>query len=386
MPKVKAPSSVIRRSAPKTVERMLYVSAGGRCEFRGCNDYLLRHPLTKEGGNFSSIAHICAFSPDGPRGRVQDRPVDPHSISNLILLCPKCHKLIDDRPDTYTVDLLKEHKRIHEERIHRVTGLGPEMETAVIRMTAMIGKDISTISQPRIMEAIRPKYPAADLVPIDISQITEGAGAYYEVAINEVRRKIDRVYESGGIAEKTKHLSLFALGPIPLLVYLGSRMSNKVELDLYQRHRDTDGWAWKEEGEPIDYLFGCLRLGTDRDKVALLLSLSGTIKIDELPESIGEEFHVYGITLKGMTPTPHFLNLRKDLERFRIAYREGLREIQCLHGNLSELHLFPAVPAPLAVVCGRDILPKTDPDLIVYDHDKARGGYTPALRIERTAQ
>ena len=45
------------------------------------------------------------------------------------------------------------------------------------------------------------------------------------------------------------------------------------------------------------------------------------------------------------------------------------------------IHLFPAVPAPVAVFCGREILPKVDPKLVVYDFDKRQGGFTPIIEV-----
>jgi len=43
----------------------LFVRAGGRCEFDGCNKYLLAHPLTLTPGNFAQMAHIVAFREQG---------------------------------------------------------------------------------------------------------------------------------------------------------------------------------------------------------------------------------------------------------------------------------------------------------------------------------
>ncbi len=109
----------------------LYVRAGGRCQLRGCNDYLLEHHVTKKGGNFAQRAHIYAFSPSGPRGH-PDGEFDPHHIGNLMLLCPKCHKLIDDNPEEYPVDRLKRDKKEHESRILRLTETPPDLTTVYV--------------------------------------------------------------------------------------------------------------------------------------------------------------------------------------------------------------------------------------------------------------
>src|SRR5579871_2004688 len=89
---------------------VLAVKAGGRCEFDGCNEYLLEHPITHEEGMFAQAAHIVAFKRDGARGRSGERPSDLNAVHNLMLLCPHCHKLIDDNPAKYPRQKLEEQK------------------------------------------------------------------------------------------------------------------------------------------------------------------------------------------------------------------------------------------------------------------------------------
>src|SRR5436190_21411863 len=101
---------------------------------------------------------------------------------------------------------------------------------------------------------------------------------------------------------ETGHISLFALAPIPLLVYLGRQLSNKVPVDPYQRHRDTEDWAWKTDGKPVGYKFRRIHKGTDHTKVAITLPLSGPIKTKDLPEEIDNRFSVYEISLARGTP------------------------------------------------------------------------------------
>jgi hypothetical protein len=52
------------------------------------------------------------------------------------------------------------------------------------------------------------------------------------------------------------------------------------------------------------------------------------------------------------------------------------------HGAVGKLHLFPAVPAPIAVMCGRERLAKVAPSLLVYDNELERGGFKFALKVK----
>jgi len=62
------------------------------------------------------MAHMIAKKPDGPRG-ISGGGDDKYE--NLILLCPTHHTIIDKAPEgVYSVELIKEWKRQHEEKIN----------------------------------------------------------------------------------------------------------------------------------------------------------------------------------------------------------------------------------------------------------------------------
>ena len=90
--------------------KILWVKAGGRCSI--CQVQLVTEGTdTDDPSVFGEEAHIVGQSPNGPRaGNISD--VD--SYANLILLCRKHHKQVDDQVGYYTVERLKEIKRQHE--------------------------------------------------------------------------------------------------------------------------------------------------------------------------------------------------------------------------------------------------------------------------------
>lgn len=370
------------RRIPDLTRLVLFVRAGGRCEFDGCPRYLMEHPVTLTEGNFAQVAHVVAFRTDGPRGHLRSRPRNIHSLQNLMLLCPQCHKLIDDNPQDYTRHTLSEYKRRHEKWIKQATGLSPDKKTALLVFSAPIGKQTVSISYDHMLEAVAPRYPISrEGLEIDLTNLLAESSAVTAVAKQNIADRLARYFEPEGEWQRTGHVSLFALGPMPLLIFLGSQLSNKVSTDLYQRHRDSESWTWKKSGPPVKYRFRALQTGSDKNKVALLLCLSGCGPRDNLPAQIDATYSVYEITLDGTTASPTFLSLREDLERFRIAYQDALAEITKEHWGLTEIDLFPAVPAPIAVLCGRETLPKTHPALRVYDYDKTQGGFTYQLTV-----
>ena len=47
--------------------------------------------------------------------------------------------------------------------------------------------------------------------------------------------------------------------------------------------------------------------------------------------------------------------------------------IAAKHGYLEEIDIFPAVPAPIAVLLGREPLPRVHPRLRFFDQDQPTG-------------
>lgn len=109
--------STLRRAVGISVRihKMLWGRSGNRCAFTGCGQ-----PLSADGATGSVVigeeAHIVAREPDGPRGRSTLAQEERDSLSNLILLCPTHHTIVDADPVTYTVERLIEMKKVHEQR------------------------------------------------------------------------------------------------------------------------------------------------------------------------------------------------------------------------------------------------------------------------------
>jgi CBASS immunity sensor of nucleotide second messenger signals len=171
------------------------------------------------------------------------------------------------------------------------------------------------------------------------------------------------------------HLSVFALAPIPLLIYFGKQLGDVYPTDVYQRHRHPESWSWQDLDDPgfnytVLYPEPADPAG---DRVVVCLSLSGTIHPSEAEHAVGEDLPTYTLTISD--PRRDFLRAKDQLELFRVEWARLLAKIREKHGPKAEIHLFPAIPNSVAVQIGRVILPKSDPTLIVYDHDHNSGGF-----------
>ena len=347
---------------------LLFTQAGGRCEFDNCNRYLLTHHVTHQSGNFAQMAHIVAFRQAGPRGEAPLSSTERNDLSNLMLLCQQCHKLVDDNPDLYTVEALQEFKKDHEARIRMLTAAKADKQAAALVLTAVIGSSPVVIPCADMQSAIVPFYlDRREIHTIDLPSVTEArTEAYWRSNVETIRGNTQRFYASLGTTGVT-NIAVFALAPIPLLVALGSCLSNKFPTSLFQRHRDTDDWRWKEDGDPVEFECRMLQQGSEPQRVALVCSLSGSVPPADYPGAVDSSFTVYEITPDGVAPSFDCLRLRESLEAFRACYRSTLQRVTRGHLGVQEIHLIPAVPAPAAVAMGLDRMPKAHPPLVVYD-------------------
>jgi hypothetical protein len=372
-----------RPKIPDDVKLKLWVLSGGRCEFPGCNKYVWRDGLTLKDDNFAQMAHLIAVSPNGPRGNAVLSPKLAKEFSNLMLLCLNHSKLIDGKhKNVYPLDFLLKYKAQHEARIRIQTAIGPDMATTVLQFIANIRERKMEIVQSHAYEAVLPKFPSDEKgILLDFTN-KEGTGdkSYWKNFAKEINTSVQRALTIGNDRQRIQHLSVFAIGPIPLLIYLGNRIGGATPADIYKKHRDTDNWTWNKE--PKNYSF---KYKVERDlknksgsKIALVLSLSGKVASEEVKKVL-KNGPLYEITIP--TPDRDFLHYRSQLIEFSSIYRALLTEIRERHGNDCEIYIFPAIPVSIAVTCGRELLPKADPGIIVYDYDQARGGFVSTLKI-----
>lgn len=98
------------RKAPKTeVLKKLCILSKNQCAFPGCE-----HTILNEKGKYiAQLCHIEAAEKGGERYNEKQSDEDRRSESNLLFLCHAHHKETDN-VSVYTVDAMKEMKRVHE--------------------------------------------------------------------------------------------------------------------------------------------------------------------------------------------------------------------------------------------------------------------------------
>lgn len=98
---------------------MLWGRAANRCAFPDCRlELVMDVSETDDSSLVGEECHMVARELKGPRG---DSPLteERDRYHNLILLCNVHHKLIDDHPQTYTIEVLKNMKLEHEQWVNK---------------------------------------------------------------------------------------------------------------------------------------------------------------------------------------------------------------------------------------------------------------------------
>jgi len=103
-----------RSYSQQTIKR-LFGRSGNQCAFPDC-DWML---VSTASAVNSNICHIEAALSEGERYRKDMTDKERADYDNLILLCPEHHKTTDD-VSIYTVNSLKQMKKEHEDKIHKL--------------------------------------------------------------------------------------------------------------------------------------------------------------------------------------------------------------------------------------------------------------------------
>jgi len=89
------------------------MDSAGYCANPGCRASLYEEFQDGRVATVYDLAHIIARSRQGPRGEEPLGEDERDAYRNLILLCPRCHRLVDGNPAEYPVHMLGEWKRQH---------------------------------------------------------------------------------------------------------------------------------------------------------------------------------------------------------------------------------------------------------------------------------
>lgn len=237
--------------------------------------------------------------------------------------------------------------------------------THVIRLVARIGDQQPSIGIDEVREAVAPRVPVDDGLLLSLDS-QDGSEMLYRQAAEALSTKVPGFIEHRVATSGTNHLSIFGFAPMPLLMLLGRTLGDKRPADVYERHRHSDSWRWDKKGPMLDWTTVFPARPIRGRAVALLLSVSGTIAMDGVRQALVGDFDVVELGLPLPQRVPNIVRNHAQLRGFAEQWRATLNRIKVDH-EPTQVHVFPAAPLSVCIELGRRLLPKSDPDLIIYD-------------------
>jgi 5-methylcytosine-specific restriction endonuclease McrA len=359
--------STTRPQIPQKIQNALWARAGGRCEFEGCNDLLCEDWLTGKTINGAQAAHILpvAHSARHKEGQGESSKTD---IDNLMLICYKHHNLIDkSSPEEYPEKKLLEMKQMHEARIKRATAVQEDKQTLVLLYGANIDRDKPLLDYRSAQLAISPEFYVSEPSPVKIqisSEIRETDPEYWTMEkknlIRSIKQKVlDHIGDSG-----YEQVSIFALGPQPLLVELGVLLNEKYPVRVFQKIRIPDTWRWQDDCE-IE-----LRVkepGDSSKQPVLIIAISGADIIKRTFGFYKGEASIWVLTADN--PNMNIMKSESQLEKFRDCSRK-LLELITTKTEFDTIQVHMAMPNSCAVEFGRVWMPKVHKNLLLFENKK----------------
>jgi hypothetical protein len=374
----------VTRFIKRAVERELWARTAGRCQFNGCNRQVYKSPVTQERVNIAEKAHIYSFSKHGPRGWgpfVTNRK-KLNDLTNLLLVCRDCHETIDqgDSVTRYPASRLLTWKREHEDRVRIVTGIHRSKKSHVILYDGKIGEESSPLEGDLAVEAMFPEWYPAEERPTELAMSCEHEDAtdlFWTTEAAHLRAAFERHIRPRIQDATPNHFSVFARANQPLLILLGTLLTDKVPVEVYQLQREPISWRWQADSN--GFYFRVVPPEKTNGEPALVISASAKISPDRITAVLGSNISIWELTIEKCHND--FLKSRAQLSAFRETARQLMGRIAETHGLNSPLRIFPAMPVACAVELGRIRMPKADMPWIVYDQNNKAGKFIRALEI-----
>lgn len=351
------------------IKMMLCAVTAGRCEFEGCNKYLFEDNLTCELLNLSEVAHNIASSSAGPRGDIELSHKVSDDIENLLLLCRDHHKLVDNKPEIYTVEKLRAMKIKHEREIHRLCDLMYYPKCIVVKFQSPIkGKKQVIINQKEInsivVKKFKPQEKYGPSIDVELSQEYNS-----KLFWDEANKKIENEYTKMILPildnNEVEHMAVFPLAPIPMIIKLGYLISDKIQVHVYQKRRSTNSWEWIDDSSEVEFIVNKNCKNQDKvRKVALILSISADIPLARIPE---DEDVFYQISVR--KPDVEIIRSERDLTNFREKYISVLDQIKKDYPEINVVDIFCAIPTSIAFEVGKSYMEGSHPKIRIYEYN-----------------
>lgn len=261
------------------------------------------------------------------------------------------------------------------------------MDTHLIRLSSPIGAGFGRVDRNEVLSALPDGSQITTELHINLLHLSESDPQFWHRAVSTIQAEVETWRSTWIHTEMTSHSSVFAFAPIPLLMVLGRALGEHHPCDLYQRHRTPPTWCWPSDVHSAPPLDIEVRRppGRVRGQHAIaLLSLSGSVDHQtalDAARARGAEGDIGVWEVAASGSAVDIIKSPEHIHTFWQKWREALGHIHDKLGDQGEVHVFPALPIPLAIEVGRRMLPGADPTLHIYDRDRLCGSHGQHYRL-----
>lgn len=375
--------------------------AGWRCQFDGCGEDLRHHFVPGARGNYSYFAHIVASSADGPRGDPVKSQLLANDPTNVMLMCDKCHRLIDRvAPARYSADYLIEMRQRSVAEVRRVLDslrfpaaqmlvVGGNIEGQSFAFDERVAEEAMWLHRLRT-GGTRAEWFARNGAHLGASN----SNGYWLSLFHLLRDDLPRLK---GLLQGTMYggaprppLAIFPLHGTSVLVLSGRLVGDSSSARVFQFHRDQVSgqrggqWAWSAAAPtpaPDKFKVAVRRHAEGGEAEALLqVNLTAALPPSDLPVHLFADGHyaMPAVEVTVESPSHRVVGHPFDLELLGRAIDLALQKLQD-EWRVRMVHLVVIAPVSACMRIGQKMQARHHAEFVLYER---RPSATPGARGE----
>lgn len=376
----------------KTAQKV-FMASGWRCQFDGCGEDLSSHFASDEHANYSYLAHIVASSVDGPRGDEVQSPLLADDAENIMLLCDKCHRLIDRvAPAVYTTEKLQAMRARNVADVKRLLAGLQYPAAEPIMLIGNISGQPHHYSKRNVEDAMlnaglrpardEPEYFCFNSYILHNPHSASYWGCLFESLSTDVPR-LKALLNGSARGRARPHLAVFPLHSTSVLMLGGRLIGDTAGVSVFQFHRDKVAgnlggqWAWPSgatEPSSDKYRLEVLKDFSVEMEACLLVSLTFDIAQDRLSSHCFESgtLKLPTLSLTADRFGSDVIGHPKDLELLGAKLDEAIRILQD-QWKVQRIHLFVGAPASACFRIGQKMQARNQATYVCYETDRGIG-------------
>ena len=385
--------------------------AGWRCQFDGCGENLRHHFVPGATGNYSYFAHIVASSKDGPRGNEVKSPLLANDPSNIMLMCDKCHRLIDRvAPERYGADYLNEMRQRNVAEVSKLLDtlrypaaqmlvIGGNIEGQSFAFDERIAEEAMWLRRLRTGGG-RAEWFARNGAHLGASNSDGYWLSLFHLLKNDKPRLAGLLDGSAYGGAPRPPLAVFPLHGTSVLVLSGRLIGDSSSAHVFQFHRDQVSgqrggqWAWPEAmPTPANDKFKVEvrhHAQGGETEACLRINLTAAVPGSDLPKHLfsAAKHTMPTIEITVENPSHRVIGHPSDLELLGRAVDQAMQKLQDAW-RVSTVHLLVVAPATACFRIGQKMQARHHAEVILYERKPsttpgARGEFAKTIAISPT--